>query len=164
LNRHYQSINKIIFHQEASFAPWWMETRNIVLATIFTGFILCGWTWTVQHSEHPLIAYQTAHTAPDSAKRPLSSPSPKKTPPNDSSPQESPPSEIHVDWWTGFSVAAGAAGAAAAYLGASALTAAGVTAGTLAGGTILVTAAPATAALAVGVAIFIVVRAVLGTP
>jgi hypothetical protein len=154
-------MNKMIFHQEVSFVPWWMQTRNIVLATIVTGFILCGWTWTVQHSEQPLIAYQTAHTASAPPKHRLPSPSPKKAPPNDSSPQESPPSEIHIDWWTGFSVAAGAA---AAYLGASALMAAGVTAGTLAGGTILVTAAPATAALAVGVAIFFAVRAVFGTP
>jgi hypothetical protein len=159
LNKYYQSINNMIFYQGVSFIPRWMATRNIILATIVTGFILCIWTWTVQHSENPLIAYQTAprSSAPPPRHHDAPSPSPKKPPTIEPSPKKPTP----TDWIAGFLAAAGAVGA---FFGASALMATGVTAGTLAGGTILVTAVPATAALAVSVVIFIAIRAVFGAP
>ncbi len=146
------------FPKEVGSMPWWMATRNIMLTTIATGLVLCVWTWTVQHSEQPLIAYQTVRTL---SSRPQHQPvpSPKKPPSSEPSPKKPPSNDTPVPWLATFLVAAGAA---AGYLGASALATAGVTAGTLAGGTILVTAAPATAALAVGVVIFLAVRSVFG--
>jgi hypothetical protein len=162
LNNYYQSIHRLIFSKEVDAVPWWTASRNIILTTIATGLVLCVWTWTVQHSEHPLIAYQTqSHTSSSPPKRNQPDPSPNKPPARKESPQTPPSNDTHVTWGAVFLATLGAT---AAYFGASVLATAGVTAGTLATGTILVTAAPATAALAVGVVIFLAVNSIFGPP